>query len=271
MQKGRFNGKVAIVTGASMGIGRAAAIQLADEGAIVIGCARRKAKLDELVEKIAQRGGEFHSVGLDVGDTDAFAALIRDTAQQYGRLDVLVNNAPSVIGGMVLDQSLEDWRKNFGVGVDSVFIGVKEAMRIMIPQGSGSIVNISSVSSLRAGTASGAYAGAKAALNQFSQCAAMEAAPHNVRINVVAPGAVDTPGLNASTGKNDQVKKIITDAIPMQRAATPEEISEAICFLGSDDASFITGVILPVDGGKTPQLYVPAFDLTNLDNQAENR
>jgi NAD(P)-dependent dehydrogenase (short-subunit alcohol dehydrogenase family) len=92
-----------------------------------------------------------------------------------------------------------------------------------------------------------------------------------VRINVVAPGAVDTPGLNASTGKNDQVKKIITDAIPMQRAATPEEISEAICFLGSDDASFITGVILPVDGGKTPQLYVPAFDLTNLDNQAENR
>ena len=267
----RFEGRVAIVTGASMGIGRATAIQLCDEGAIVIGCARRKPKLDELVDVIASRGGTFISAGLDVGDTDAFAKLINDTAREHGRLDVLVNNAPSVIGGMVVDQSLEDWRSNFGIGVDSVFIGVQAAMRIMIPQRSGSIINISSVSSLRAGLASGGYGGAKAALNQFSQCAAMEAAPHNVRINVVAPGAVDTPGLNAATGKNEQVKKIICDAIPMQRAATPEEISSAICFLASDDAAFITGVILPVDGGKTPQMYVPSFDITKLDNQAEDR
>lgn len=269
--KRRFEGQVAIVTGASMGIGRAIAIQLADEGAIVIGCARRKPKLDELVEVISERGGQFVSVGLDVADTDAFARLISETAETRGRLDVLVNNAPSDIGGMVVDQSLEDWKKNFGVGVDSVFVGVQAAMRVMIPQRSGSIVNISSVSSLRAGIASGAYGGAKAALNHFSCCAAMEAAPHNVRINVVAPGAVETPGLNAATGKNERVKKIMCDAIPMQRAATPEEVSEAVCFLASSDASFITGVILPVDGGKTPQLYVPSFDITNLDNQAEDR
>ena len=271
MSKKRFEGKVAIVTGASMGIGRATAIQLADEGAIVVGCARRKPKLDELVDTIAARGGHFESVGLDVGDTDAFAALINDVAERHGRLDVLINNAPSVIGGMVVDQTLEDWKANFGIGVHSVFVGVQAAMRIMLPQKSGSIINISSVSSLRAGEASGAYGGAKAALNQFSQCAAMEAAPHNVRINVVAPGAVETPGLNAATGKNEQVKKIIADAIPMRRAATPEEVSEAICFLASEDASFITGVILPVDGGKTPQLYVPSFDITNLDNQADDR
>ncbi len=271
MQEKRFEGQVAIVTGASMGIGRAIAIQLADEGAIVIGCARRKPKLDELVETIKSRGGVFESVGLDVGDTDAFAKLINDTAEKYDRLDVLVNNAPSVIGGMIVDQTLEDWRSNFGIGVDSVFIGVQAAFKIMIPQKSGSIINISSVSSLRAATASGAYGGAKAALNQFSQCAAMEAAPHNVRVNVVAPGAVDTPGLNAATGKNDAVKKIICDAIPMQRAATPQEISQAVCFLASSDASFITGVILPVDGGKTPQMYVPSFDITNLDNQADDR
>lgn len=271
MKEKRYAGKVAIVTGASMGIGRATAIQLADEGAIVIGCARRKPKLDELVDAIAARGGQFISTGLDVGDTEAFAKLITDTAEKYGRLDLLVNNAPSVIGGMVVDQSLKDWQANFGIGVDSVFIGVQAALRIMIPQKSGSIVNISSVSSLRAGVASGAYGAAKAALNQFSQCAAMEAAPHNVRINVVAPGAVDTPGLKVATGRNEAVRKIMCDSIPMLRAATPEEISEAICFLGSDDASFITGVILPVDGGKTPQLYVPSFDITNLDNQAEDR
>ena len=271
MSHKRFEGKVAIVTGGSMGIGRSTVLQLAGEGAHVVSCARRKPKLDELEAAVRDLGGSFTAYELDVGDTDAFASMINDTAEKHGRLDLLVNNAPSVIGGMVVDQTLKDWRSNFGIGVDSVFIGVQAAMRIMIPQGSGSIINISSVSSLRAGVASGGYGAAKAALNQFSQCAAMEAAPHNVRINVVAPGAVDTPGLNAATMKNEAVKKVITDAIPMQRAATPEEVAHAICFLGSDDASFITGVILPVDGGKTPQLYVPAFDITNLDNQAEDR
>ncbi|MEZ5501890.1 MAG: SDR family oxidoreductase [Halioglobus sp.] len=240
------------------------------EGAHVVSCARRKPKLDELAA-VEGLEGSFTGYELDVGDTGAFADLINDTARRHGRLDLLVNNAPSVIGGMVVDQTLKDWRANFGIGVDSVFVGVQAALRLMIPRRSGSIVNISSVSSLRAGLASGAYGAAKAALNQFSQCAAMEAAPHNVRINVVAPGAVDTPGLNAATLKNEAVKKAITDAIPMQRAATPEEVAQAICFLGSDDASFITGVILPVDGGKTPQLYVPAFDITNLDNQAADR
>ena len=271
MSGNRFQGKVAIVTGGSMGIGRSTVMQLVSEGAHVVSCARRKPKLDELELAVKGMAGSFTGYELDVGDTTAFAKMINDTAEKYGRLDLLVNNAPSVIGGMVVDQTLEDWQSNFGIGVDSVFIGVQAAMRIMIPQGSGSIVNISSVSSLRAGTAAGGYGAAKAALNQFSQCAAMEAAPHNVRINVVAPGAVDTPGLNAATMKNAAIKKTITDAIPMLRAATPEEVAQAICFLGSEDASFITGVILPVDGGKTPQLYVPAFDITNLDNQADNR
>ena len=271
MSSRRFEGKVAIVTGGSMGIGRSTVLQLAAEGAHVVTCARRKPKLDELEAAVDALPGTVTGYELDVGDTDAFAKMINDTAEKYGCLDLLVNNAPSVIGGMVVDQTLESWRSNFGIGVDSVFIGVQAAMRIMIPQASGSIVNISSVSSLRAGIASGAYGAAKAALNQFSQCAAMEAAPHNVLVNVIAPGAVDTPGLNAATLKNDAVKKIITDAIPMMRAATPEEVAHAICFLGSDDASFITGVILPVDGGKTPQLYVPAFDITNMDNQAKDR
>ena len=271
MSKKRFEGKVAIVTGGSMGIGRSTVLQLAAEGAHVVSCARRKPKLDELEAAVKDLGGSFTGYALDVGDTEAFARMINDTAEQHGSLDVLVNNAPSIIGGLVVDQSLEDWQSNFGIGVDSVFIGVQAAMRIMIPQGSGSIINISSVSSLRAGMASGAYSAAKAALNQFSQCAAMEAAAHNVRINVVAPGAVDTPGLDAATMKNDAVKKNIADSIPMLRAAAPEEVAQAICFLGSEEASFITGVILPVDGGKTPQLHVHSFDITNLDNQAEDR
>lgn len=263
----RFTGKVAIVTGGSMGIGRATALQLADEGAHVIACARRQPRLDDLAQEIASRGGSFRAVALDVSDLDAFAALISDTAAEHGRLDVLVNNAPSVVGGMIADQSIDQWRANFGVCVESVFIGVQAALKVMQPQGFGSIINISSVSSLRAGMAAGAYSAAKAAVNQFTQCAAMEAAPYNVRVNVVAPGAVMTPGLDASTMKNKAMQEAMAGAIPMQRIGTPQEMAEAICFLGSDAASFITGVILPVDGGKTPQMHIPDFDLTALDNQ----
>ncbi len=266
MTPNRFEGKVAIVTGGSMGIGRATALQLAREGAHVLACARRKPRLEELAAEIAEFGGKFTPVELDVGNIDAFAQLIADTAAEHGRLDLLVNNAPSVIGGMIVDQSIDDWRANFGVSVESVFIGVQAAMKVMIAQGSGSIVNISSVSSLRAGQAAGAYSAAKAAVNQFTMCAAMEAGPHNVRVNVVAPGAVETPGLDASVMKNEAMKKLMGDAIPMGRIGTAEEMAEAICFVGSDDASFINGVILPVDGGKTPQLHVPDWELT-LDNR----
>ncbi|MFT4519555.1 MAG: meso-butanediol dehydrogenase/(S,S)-butanediol dehydrogenase/diacetyl reductase [Halioglobus sp.] len=267
MSKKRFEGKVAIVTGGSLGIGRSTAIQLADEGAHVVACARRKPKLDELEAAITERGGSFSGVALDVSDLDAFAQLIEDTAKEHGRLDVLVNNAPSVVGGMVLDQSIDNWRANFGVCVESVFIGVQTAMKIMQPQGFGSIVNISSVSSLKAGIAAGAYSAAKAAVNQFTQCAAMEAAPYNVRVNVVAPGAVMTPGLEASTRKNKSVQDAMAETIPMLRIGLPEEMAAAICFLASDEASFITGVVLPVDGGKTPQMHIPDFDLTALNNQ----
>ena len=263
----RYAGKVAIVTGGSMGIGRATVLQLAGEGAHVVACARRQPRLDELAAEVARAGGSFRGVALDVADIDAFAALIADTAAEHGRLDLLVNNAPSVIGGMIVDQDIEQWRANFGVCVESVFIGVQAALKVMQPQGFGSIVNISSVSSLRAGMAAGAYSAAKAAVNQFTLCAAMEAAPYNVRVNVVAPGAVMTPGLEASTMKNKAMQDAMAGAIPMQRIGTAEEMAEAICFLGSDAASFITGVILPVDGGKTPQMHIPDFDLTALDNQ----
>jgi len=263
----RFEGKVAIVTGGSMGIGRSTVLQLADEGAHVVACARRQPRLDDLAGEIERRGGSFRGVAMDVADIDAFATLIGDTAAEHGRLDVLVNNAPSVVGGMILEQDIGQWRANFGVCVESVFIGVQAALRVMQLQGSGAIINVSSVSSLKAGMAAGAYSAAKAAVNQFTQCAAMEAAPYNVRVNVVAPGAVMTPGLEASTMKSKAVQDAMAGAIPMGRIGTPEEMAEAICFLASDAASFITGVVLPVDGGKTPQMYIPGFDLGALDNQ----
>jgi len=171
-------------------------------------------------------------------------------------------------GGMVLDQGIEDWRSNFTASVDSVFVGCREAMRIMQQQRYGSIVNVSSVSSLRAGMAAGAYSASKAAVNQFTQCAAMEAAPYNVRLNVVAPGSTLTPGMEAATRKDKAIQDAVAGSIPMLRHGSSEEMAEAICFLASDQASFITGVILPVDGGKTPQMYIPGFDITALNNVA---
>lgn len=262
----RFEEKVAIVTGGSLGIGRSCVLQLAAEGAIVVACARRKPKLDELVERVEKAGGRCKAVELDVNDLDGFANLIKDTFAEYGRLDVLVNNAPSVKGGMVLDMKIEDWRSNFTASVDSVFVGCREAMRLMQKQGSGSIVNVSSVSSLRAGIAAGAYSASKAAVNQFTACAAMEAAPYNVRLNVVAPGSTMTPGMEAATRKDKTIQDAVAGSIPMQRHGSSEDMAEAICFLASDQAGFITGVVLPVDGGKTPQMYIPDFDITALDN-----
>ena len=111
-----------------MGIGRSTVLQLVAEGAHVVSCARRKPKLDELTAAVLGLSGSFEGYELDVGDTEAFARLVNDTAEKHGRLDVLVNNAPSVIGGLVVEQSLKDWRANFGVGVDSVFVGVQAAM-----------------------------------------------------------------------------------------------------------------------------------------------
>ncbi len=262
----RFEGQVAIVTGGSLGIGRSIVRQLVREGAHVVACARRKPKLEELVAELADETGSVTAAALDVNDLDGFASLIQQTHAEHGRLDVLVNNAPSVIGGMVLDQSIDDFRANFTASVDSVFVGCKEAMKLMMEALSGSIINISSVSSLRAGMAAGAYSGSKAAVNQFTCCAAMEAAPYNVRLNVVAPGSVVTPGQQAAFRKNEKVSDLVAGSIPMQRHAEPEEVSEAVCFLASSQASFITGVVLPVDGGKTPQMYIPSFDITALHN-----
>lgn len=262
----RFENKVAIVTGASLGIGRATALQLAREGAHVVGCSRRKPKLDELEQRIKDEGGSFSGYSVDVNDPDAVQQFVRDVIAEHGRLDVLVNNAPSVKGGMIQHTSLEDWQANFKASVDSVFIACKEALAVMYKQRSGSIVTVSSVSSLRAGMAAGGYSASKAAINHFTSCIAMEAAPYNVRLNIVAPGSVKTPGLAAATRKNDAMLDAIAGSIPMLRHAEAEEIAEAICFLCSEQASFITGVVLPVDGGKTVQMHIPDFDITALDN-----
>lgn len=254
----RFADKVVLVTGSSYGIGRAAAEGFANEGAHVVICARGQDKLDAAANAIRDAGGKVTAKAIDLSDLDAFAALINDTAKDHGRLDVLVNNAAVTRHGPITTMSVDNWRKNFSVTADATFVGTREAMKIMIEQGSGAIVNVSSSCGSRAARGVAGYSAAKAALTQFTNCAAMEAAAHNVRINTVIPGSVDTPANQAAAQGNQDVIDTLKAAIPMQRSGRPEELAAAILFLASDDASFITGAELPVDGGKLAELYVPA-------------
>ncbi len=254
----RFENKVVIVTGGSEGIGLATAQQFAAEGAQVVICARNEDKLKAAVESIREQNGRCEYQVLDLEDTESFSAMIQTVAEQHGRLDVLVNNAAVTRHRTIEHMTLELWRKNFCVTADATFVGTKTAMAIMAEQSNGgAIVNVSSSCGSRATIGVSGYSAAKAAADSFSNCAAMEGAANNVRVNSVVPGSVATAASEAAVAGNEQIQDAINKTIPMQRSGRPEEVAAAICFLASDQASFITGVELPVDGGKLAQLYVP--------------
>lgn len=252
-----MRGKVIIVTGASDGIGLATAQRLAADGAIVAMFARGRDKLDAAAEGIRKAGGQVETAVVDVADSAAFDAAIQTVAKKHGRLDGLVNNAAKVTMGDIVNSTDEDWRATFAAGADAVFVGTRAALRVMMPQGSGSIVNISSTNGRRAMGYMGAYSASKAALIQFSAVAAMEAAPYGVRVNALAPGMVMTPGNSAFYATQPEALNAVEAAIPARRGGRPEELAGAIRFLLSDDSTYVNGVCLDVDGGKAAQLYMP--------------
>lgn len=251
-----LTGRVALVTGGSDGIGLATARLLLERGAIVAICARRQEKLDEAVAALGSLG-TFEAHQLDVTDEVAYNALIEDLAKRHGRLDMLVNNAMSVHYAPLTQLTMDHWRKDFAVNADAVFTGTRAAMRIMLKQGSGSIVNIASTNGLKAAPYMTSYSASKAALIHFTAVAAMEGAPYGVRVNTVVPGMIMTAATEDYLAKAGEQGQKTMDAIPMKRGANPVEVAKAIAFMLSDEASYITGVALPVDGGKAVQLYLP--------------
>ncbi len=253
-----LTGQVAIVTGGSDGIGLATAALLVRRGAKVVICGRRQEQLDIASAHIEAEGGTVEAVQLDVTDFPAFEALIHDVAACHGRLDMLVNNAMSVHYAPISKLTLDHWRKDFAVNTEAVFVGTKAAMAVMAKQGKGSIVNISSTTGIRAMANYASYSASKAALIQFTAVAAMEGALKGIRVNAIVPGQVNTAATADFALKAPELAAKTAGAIPMGRGGKPEELAEAIVFMLSDAASYITGVALPVDGGKSAQLYIPS-------------
>jgi meso-butanediol dehydrogenase / (S,S)-butanediol dehydrogenase / diacetyl reductase len=254
----RLAGRVALITGASKGIGAAMAERFAAEGAHVAICARTAAPLAEVEQRIAAAGGSVSARALDVADHDGLAAFVRETAAQRGRLDVLVNNAPSVTYSPIADMDAATFRKDFHVNVDSAFVATAEALKVMVPAKAGAIVNIASVNGLLALHGMAAYSSAKAALIHFTRCTAIEGAPHNVRANVICPGVINTPATAAGfAGPGAEWGRKIAAAVPMGRFGEAAEIAALALFLASDEASYVTGQCIAADGGKSAVLHVP--------------
>lgn len=258
---GRLEGKVAIVTGGGSGIGEATARRFAEEGATVVVCGRRKELLDGVVAAILARGGRAEAVQADVSNEGQYVGAINGTAQRHGRLDVLVNNAMAYSVGTVDRTSTDAWHSNFSTTVDGTFWGTRAALNLMKKQPTGgSIVNVSSICGLYGAAHMAGYSAAKAAVINFSRAVAAEGGGRNIRCNVVIPGTVETPPM-VEMLKNEKARRNTEKLIPMRRVGRPEEVANAILFLASDEASYVNGATLSVDGGQASTLVTSAaFD-----------
>jgi NAD(P)-dependent dehydrogenase (short-subunit alcohol dehydrogenase family) len=255
---GTFSDKVALVTGATSGIGRAAALAFAREGARVVVSGRRAQDGEATVALIRNAGGEAKFVSTDVRDEAQVAALVKQTLSTYGRLDAAFNNAGIGEGAgsrvFIHEKTTETYHQVMNTNVLGVFLCLKHELAAMLKRGRGAIVNSASVSGLIGFPGASTYVASKHAVVGLTKSAALECAAHGIRVNAVAPGGTETPLLDRITGGagSERHKQFIAYH-PMGRTARPEEIAAAVLWLCSDHASFTTGQCLAVDGGWTAQ------------------
>lgn len=243
----RLEGKRAIVTGGSRGIGRAIALRLADEGADVAVCASSSAGSAEAVaEEIRAKGRQALGCQADVSNAAQVAALISETLEAFCSIDILVNNAGINRDGLLIRMKEEDWDSVLDVNLKGAFLCTKAVARLMMKARSGRIVNLSSVVGLMGNAGQVNYSAAKAGLLGLTKSSAKELASRGITVNAVCPGFIPT---DMTEGIPEQAKATLIDLIPLGRLGTTENIAAAVAFLASDDASYITGQSLVVDGG----------------------
>ena len=240
-----LTGKVAVVTGASRGIGRQTALTLAGAGAAVVGTSRGDAA-EAVAAEITAAGGQALAVAADVSDAEAVQRVLETTLERFGRIDVLVNNAGITRDQLLLRMKREDWDQVLATNLTAAFTCVQAVLKPMVKQRGGRIISISSVVGQMGNAGQANYAASKAGLIGFSKALAREVASRNITVNVVTPGLIDTDMTKAIT---DRAQADWASAIPLGRLGTPDEIAAAVCFLASDEAAYITGHVLAVNGG----------------------
>ena len=246
----RLSGKVAIITGASRGIGAATARLFAREGASVVLASRNVDELNWLASDIAAEGGTALAVATNVADADAMEALVRQTMTTYGRLDIAVNNAGVALGNKPLTEvSEEQFDQTIAINLKGVFLALKYEIPALLASNGGAIVNISSTVGLVGSSAGIApYIASKHGVVGLTKAAALEYAPWHIRVNAIAPGTTATP-VNEHWLGNPAIRERITATIPMRRIGEARDVAEAALWLCSDASSYVTGVVMPVDGG----------------------
>ncbi len=243
-----LRGKVAIVTGGGRGIGRAIALGLAKAGAAVVVCSRTQQEIDAVAAEIRGAGGKALAVVTDLVVNEQIDALVAATIKEFGRIDILVNNAARSFLRSLLDLREDGWDKVFDTNVKAVWLLSRAVARVMIEQKYGRIINITTVGAEKAEMGMGAYGCSKAALKMLTRCMAREWAPYGITVNAVGPGLTRTD-FSKPIWSNPDVAKQVTMTIPMGRLAEPEEIVGSVLFFATDAANFITGHSIYVDGG----------------------
>ncbi len=242
-----LQGKVAVVTGASRGIGKAIAIELGKRGAkVVVNYSKSAEGAEEAVSTIKAAGGEAVAVQADVADIKAAAALIKAATEAFGRLDILVNNAGTTRDMLIAMMPEDDWDIVIRTNLKSAFNCSKAAVKTMMRQRNGRIINISSVSGVMGNGGQTNYSASKAGLIGFTKALAREVAARNITVNAIAPGFIPT---DLTSSLSDELRNETMKAIPLGRWGTVEEVAHAVAFLASDEAAYITGQTLNVDGG----------------------
>jgi NAD(P)-dependent dehydrogenase (short-subunit alcohol dehydrogenase family) len=246
-----MNIQVVLITGGLTGIGRATALAFAKEGAQVVVSGRRDEEGHSVVSEIRKAGAEAEFIRADVRREEDVRNLIDKTVERFGRLDVAVNTAGTEgVAGPVTEQTADSYAATFDTNVLGTLLSMKHELRVMLPQKHGCIVNISSTYGHTGALGASVYSASKHAVEGLTKSAALEAAEMGVRVNAVAPGPIETPMLDRIANTNERKAGVVSN-VPLKRVGKPEEVAQAIVFVSSDKASFITGVSYLVDGGKT--------------------